>query len=324
MFATSEENAVKKNAWQGILYAALLVLAAAIPVQADRLKPYIMGNPPPGGMSTLDIENLVELQLASQGFDLSGHYSPYPSARVVTVTDRELKAAAAGAKNGGFGVAERVAVTRVNGKVQISYVNPAYMGVAYGLGRLPGVAAKLKAALGDQFAFGSKDGIPAQDLGPGEYHYMMGMPYFNDVDLLATYPSYAVGVATVERNLAAHAGGTVKVYEIHVPGKQETVFGVGINKGANPHSDAKNTDQKIMAVIDYGQYRATAFLPYEMMVQGRKAIALPARYRIAVFFPDTSMIGEHGFTNIMSAPGAILKSLTDVARPAPTDAASQP
>ncbi|MHB8258279.1 MAG: hypothetical protein ACYDHY_16350 [Acidiferrobacterales bacterium] len=316
---------MKKNALQWLLYAVLLGIAATMPARAAavRLKPYIMGNPPPDGMSVLDIANLVELQLASQGFDLAGSYSPYPSARVIIVTDRELKEAAARAKNGGFGVAEHVAVTEVDGKIQVSYVNPAYMGVAYGLGELKGVTAMLKAALGDQFAFGSKKGIRAQDLGPGEYHYMMGMPYFNDVDYLATYPSYAVGVATVERNLAAHAGGTVKVYEIRVPGKQVTVFGVGINKGAHPHSDAKNTDKKIMDVIDYGPNRATAFLPYEMMVQGNRAIALPGRYRIAVFFPDTSMIGDHGFTNIMSAPGAILDSLTDVAKPSASDAEGQ-
>ncbi len=315
---------MNKNAWQGVLYGAVLGLMVATPAQADRLKPYIMGNPPPPGMSTLDIENLVELQLMSQGFDVAGHYTPYPSARVVVITNRELKTAAARARNGGFGAGEHVAITRVNGKVQVSYVNPAYMGVAYGLGQLPGVTAKLKKALGDQFAFGSKDGISAKDLGPGEYHYMMGMPYFNDVDTLAHYTSYAAGVATVEHNLAIHAGGTVKVYEIHIPGKQETVFGVGINKGAHPHSDAKNTDQKIMSVIDYSPNRATAFLPYEMMVEGRTAIALPARYRIAVFFPDTRMIGTHGFTNIMSAPGAILDSLTDVARPNPADVASAP
>ena len=316
---------MKKNALQWLLSIMVLGIAATTPVRAAavRLKPYIMGNPPPDGMSVLDIANLVELQLASQGFDLAGSYSPYPSARVIIVTDRELKEAAARAKNGGFGVAERVAVTKVDGKIQVSYVNPTYMGVAYGLGELKGVAAMLKAALGDQFAFGSRKGVRVQDLGPGEYHYMMGMPYFKDVDYLATYPSYAVGVATVERNLVAHAGGTVKVYEIRVPGKQVTVFGVGINKGAHPHSDAKNTDKKIMDVIDYGPNRATAFLPYEMMVQGNRAIALAARYRIAVFFPDTSMIGEHGFTNIMSAPGAILDSLTDVAKPSSTDAEGQ-
>ncbi|MHB8347325.1 MAG: hypothetical protein ACYDHM_09090 [Acidiferrobacterales bacterium] len=305
---------MKKNVLQWFLYVVVLGIAATMPARADRLKPYIMGNPPPDGMSVVDIGNLVELQLASQGFDLAGSYVPYPSAMVVTVTNRELKEAAARAKNGGFGVAERVAITKVDGKIQVSYVNPAYMGVAYGLGRLRGVAADLTAALGDQFTFGSKKGVSAKDLRPGEYHYMMGMPYFGDVDLLATYPSYAVGVATVERNLAAHAGGTVEVYHIHLPGKQVTVFGVGINKGAHPHSDSKNTDKKIMDVIDYGPDRATAFLPYELMVQGNKAIALPARYRIAVFFPDTTMIGDHGFTNIMSAPGAILDSLTDVAR----------
>ncbi len=307
---------MKKITVHGFLAVMLFGLAALLPVQAQRLKPYIMGSAPPDGMSMTDIVNLTELQLVSENFDLSGHYSPYPDATVIVVTDKALKAAASHAKYGGFGVAEHVAVTKVDGKFQISYVNPAYMGAAYGLGPLPHVAKKLTAALGNQFSFGSRRGLTAKELAPGEYHYMMGMPYFDDVDILAKYPSYAVGVATVEHNLAAHAGGTLGVYRIQVPGKQEMVFGVGIDKGAHPHSDSKNTDAKIMHVIDYGPDRATAFLPYEMMVQGNRAIALPARFRIAVFFPDTTMIGKHGFTNIMSAPGAILDSLTDVARPA--------
>ena len=68
-----------------------------------------------------------------------------------------------------------------------------------------------------------------------------------------------------------------------------------------------------MDIIDYQPIRSTAYLPYELMVQGNKAIALRGRYRIAVHFPDTPMVGSHGFTNIMSAPGGILKALEAVA-----------
>jgi len=38
------------------------------------------------------------------------------------------------------------------------------------------------------------------------------------------------------------------------------------------------------------------------MVDGNRVIALRARYRIALNFPDTTMAGEHGFTKIMTAP----------------------
>jgi len=305
---------MKKHAWQFLLYVTFTLLAASMPARAENLKPFILGNPPPSEMSMTDVVNLTETALVAGGFDLVGHYSPYPSATVIVVTNNALKAAAAMAKNGGFGVAERVAVTMVDGKIQVSYVNPTYMGVAYGMGDLKTVSDKLTAALGNTLAFGSRDGIARKALGPGNYHYMMGMPYFYDVDLLATYPDYATGVATVEKNLAAHAGGTTKVYRIDLPGKQVSVFGVAIDKG-DPASGARDTDKKVMDIIDFGPYRATAYLPYELMVMGDKAIALGGRYRIALNFPDTRMMGAHGFTKIMSSPGGIKKALTAVASP---------
>ncbi len=308
---------MKKHPFQVLLYAVIALFVVSIPARAENLKPFILGNPPPGEMSMNDVVNLVKLDLASQGFQLAGSYVPYPSATVIVVTDNELKAAAAKAENGGFGVGERVAVTMVDGKLQVSYVNPAYMGTAYGLGKLPAVATKLAAALGNTLAFGSADGIDEKSLAPGNYHYMMGMPYFGDVDRLATYPDYATGVATVEKNLAAHAGGTTKVYRIDLPGKQVSVFGIAIDKGDGPNSGTKDTDGEIMSIIDFGPYRATAYLPYELMVQGDHAIALAGRYRIALNFPDTKMMGAHGFTKIMSSPRGILKALTAVAAPPP-------
>ena len=36
------------------------------------------------------------------------------------------------------------------------------------------------------------------------------------------------------------------------------------------------------------------------------------RFRMAVHFPDLSMMGEHGFTKLMSAPGATQDALKDM------------
>jgi hypothetical protein len=141
----------------------------------------------------------------------------------------------------------------------------------------------------------------------------MLMPYFNDIDVLNTFPDYKTGVDTVEENLAAGLGGTTKVYRIDLPGTEVSVFGVAIPEGDGPDSGAKDTDLEIMTIIDYQEYKSTAYLPYELMVQGNQAIALRGRYRIAVHFPDTKMTGEHGFTKIMSSPGGIKKALKAVA-----------
>jgi hypothetical protein len=293
------------------LFIVLLIMGIFSLAQAEVLKPFVLGKTPPGSMN--DVVEYTKAQLAAQGFTIVGSYMPYPNATVICASHPDLSAAAAKAKNGGFGAAQRVAVTEVDGKLQISYVNPAYIGTAYGLGKLESISAKLDAALGHEQDFGAEEGIKEEKLGPGKYHYKMLMPYFDDIDVLNTYPDYATGVKTVEENLAAGKGGTVKVYRIDLPDKEVSVFGVGIVQGDGPDSGDKDTDKEIIDIIDFQQIRSTAYLPYELMVQGNQAIALRGRYRIAVHFPDTAMVGEHGFTKIMSAPGGILKALEAVA-----------
>ena len=290
----------------------LLVLATGIfsLARAEILKPFVLGKTPPGNIA--DVIEYTKAQLTDQGFSIVGSYTPYPNATVICASHPELTAAAAKAENGGFGAAQRVAITEVNGVLQTTYMNPAYLGTAYGLGKLETVSAALVAALGHEQEFGAK-GIKEEKLGPGKYHYKMLMPYFNDIDVLNTYPDYETGVKTVEANLAAGKGGTVKVYRIDLPGKEVSVFGVGIPQGDGPDSGDKDTDKEIMDIIDFRDIRSTAYLPYELMVQGNQAIALRGRYRIAVHFPDTSMAGSHGFTAIMSAPGGIKNALEAVA-----------
>jgi hypothetical protein len=302
-----------------ILPFLLLAFGLFSMAQAEVLKPFVLGNTPssfknflkdPGNMA--DVVEHVKAQLTAQGFTVVGSYLPYPNATVICASHPDISAAAAKANNGGFGAAQRVAVTEVDGKLQVSYVNPAYLGTAYGLGKLETISEKLAVALGHEQEFGA-EGISEEKLGPGKYHYKMMMPYFDEVDVLNTYPDYKTGVQTVEENLAAGKGGTVKVYRIDLPDKEVSVFGVGIIKGDGPDSGDKDTDKEVMDIIDYKEIRSTAYLPYEIMVQGNQAIALRGRYRIAVHFPDTPMLGAHGFTSIMSAPDGIKKALEAVA-----------
>ena len=234
---------------------------------------------------------------------------------MICASHAELTAVATAAadRNGAFGIAQRVSVTEVNGQLQVAYMNPAYLAAAYGLGKLPAVSIDLAAALGAVAEFGSKGGVEEAKLAPGKYHYAPFMPYFKDVMEVNSYPDHKTAVETVEKNLAAKIGGTEKVYRIDVPDQEIAVFGIGIPVGDGPDAGAKDTDNEVLDIIDYQEYRATAYLPYELMVTGNRAIALPGRFRIAVHFPDTSMAGEHGFTKIMSSPGGILKALEAVA-----------
>ncbi|MDA8095521.1 MAG: hypothetical protein M0T84_16755 [Betaproteobacteria bacterium] len=281
-----------------------LGLAAAASVQAsDLLKPFILASNAPGNMAAQVAQTKAALQKA--GFTLAGSYSPYAGATVVCVTNAEMLHNATLSPMGGFGAAERVALTQVGSNIQVSYVNPVYMANAYRMkDTLEPVAAKLKTALGDEQAFGAH-GLTASQL--RRYHYMFGMEYFTDPSVLATYPSYQAAVAAVQANLRAGKGGVSEVYRIDIPGAQQTEFGVAMRAG--PGGNKSMDDHYIMSQIDFRPIKSTAHLPYEMLVDGNKVLALYARFRIAIDFPDLAMIGAHSFVNIMSSPEAIRKAL---------------
>jgi hypothetical protein len=287
---------------------ALLSVLGTVTAQAeDVLKPFVLGSKGPGAVA--DKAEAAKSALAAQGFAVVGTYSPYPNATILVVTNDELKANAAKSERGGFGAVQRVAVTEVKDEIQVSYTNPVYMANAYRMeGDLKEVAAKLQAALGRVEEFGAKGLTPAK---LRKYHYMIGMEYFDEPSVLAEYGSFDEAVKAVEAGLAAGRGGVTKVYRVDVPGKEAALFGVAL-KGATD-ADKYMDDKYIMNEIDFRDVKSTAHLPYEILVDGKKVYALYARFRIAVSFPDLSMMGANSFMNIMKSPEAIRKALVKAA-----------
>lgn len=287
----------RHHVWLWLLVAVISFSSAAV---AENLKPYILASQSDGDLA--GVVQQTQKALQDKGFTLVGDYSPYADAHVIVVTNEALKAAAGKTENGGFGAAERVSVTKVGDKIQVAFVNPAYTAAAYRMeGDLADVTEKLSAALGNQQTFGSEKGLSEKKL--RKYHYMFAMPYFDDVDDLASFDSHAAAVEHIEKRLAAGVAGTSQVYRIDIPGKQETLFGVGISEGTGG-------DKNVMSNTDTGELKHTAHLPYEILVTGDTAIALPGKFRIAISFPDLSM---GTFMKISDAPGAINKVLSTVA-----------
>lgn len=281
-----------------------LALLAGTAIADDLLKPFVLAYKGPGDQAAKVEE--VKKALTANGFQVVGSDTPYPGTTIIAVTNDELKRTAAQSEHGGFGAAMRVAVVKAGNDVQVSYTNPAYWANAYRMKNdLAGVSAALEKALGRVEEFGAK-GFSASKL--RKYHYMMGMEYFDEPSVLAEYKSYEEGVKTVEANLAKGVAGVTKVYRIDIPGKQETVFGVAM-KGKT-EADKYMDDKYIMSEIDFKEVKSAAHLPYEILVSGNKAYALYARFRIAVSFPDLSMMGKNSFMNIMKSPEAIRKALT--------------
>lgn len=249
----------------------------------------------------------VKSRLQSAGFEIAGSYSPYKTATIIIVTNDALKQAAAKSEFGGYGAGQRVSVTRHKGKIQVAYTNPSYMSAAYRMkDDLSAIASQLEKALGKNTEYGVEEGMDTDDL--NGYHYMFGMEYFDEPSILADHGDYKSAIAAVEKGLAAGVSGITKVYRIDIPGKEETVFGVAMNgaKGGGKMQD----DAYLMSEVDFKRTRSTAHLPYEILVSGGKAYALYARFRIAINFPDLSMMGSNSFMNIMDSPDAIEKALT--------------
>jgi hypothetical protein len=285
-----------------VLCAALA--AAAIPARAEdaRMKPFVLASRGAGEVAAAAEEAAAKITAA--GFEVVGRYEPYPGAAILAITSDELRTAAAAARFGGYLAAQRVTVTKVGDEVQVAYTNPVYMAAAYRLkADLSPVARKLAAALGALEEYGPRDGKREKDL--KGYHYMIGMPYFDDPWKLATFPSHGEALAAVEAGLAAGRGGTKAVYRIAVSG-DETVFGIALSEGCG-------ADAHVMKEIDFKPLRSTGHLPYELLVSRGEVYALHAKFRIAVNFTDLKMMGDHSFMRIRCAPDSIEGALKQAA-----------
>lgn len=293
---------IPRSAYIIIGIACLLLLATA--KASNTLKPFILAKTLPMTLQAATEQTAQALQKA--GFRLVGQYSPYPDATILIVTNDKLLHNAVNSPNGGFGAAIRVSLTRVNNEVQLSYNNPDYIANVYRMpDALTDVTHELANALGLMQEYGSEKGLSKEDL--RDYHYAFMMPYFTDTLKLAEYRDQTTALQKINTILVNKKTGVNKVYQIDLPGKDVTVIGVQLTgKIGNECSG----DQYIMSRIDFKQLKSTGHLPYEIMINQGKVYTLPAEFRIAINFPDLSMMGSNSFASIMCAPGAIESALT--------------
>lgn len=294
-------------------HITLVVTLGIISLQAHaerEYKPFVLASTTSGDLT--QVKGQIVEKLKSGGYEVVGDYSPYNGAQIVIITNDKLKQNAAKSEFGGYGTAQRVAFTEVNKEIQISYTNPTYMANVYRMdSNLADVSSSLESLLGKEKEFGPEKGLSSEDL--REYHYMFGMEYFDDYSdhELVEHASYEDAVKTIERNLAKKVAGVSKVYRIDIPGKQETLFGVDIDTDDGAEKAA--SDDFIMSEVDFKEIRSTAHLPVEMLVSDNKVYGLYYRFRIAINFPDLSMMGSNSFMNVVESPEAAKKAMTLVA-----------
>lgn len=292
-----------------------LILTAAGPSawSADEtFKPFVLASTSEASLAE-QTQTVIDAVTAA-GFELAGQYSPMADTNIIVVTSDALKKAAAASERGGYAAGQRISVTQTDTGVETGFVNPLYLQHAYRLeDSLQDVYEQLVAALGQQaLCGGGNKKMTADKL--SDYNYMMGMQQFDDPSELASFGSYEQAVAAVEQGLAREDDGLTQVYRIDIPGKQQTVFGVGMRATGEEDEDIDEGFQ--MGIVDFEGCSKRAYLPYEVLVNGNEVEALHMRFRMAVHFPNLSMMGKHGFTKLVSSPGAIENALEElVAQP---------
>lgn len=227
----------------------------------------------------------VKEKLASGGFEVLATYASAAQSTSIVVTCPGLKKAAS--KPGrGFAAVMRVLVDDEHKRV--AYTNPIYFSKAFLQGDYDYAVAQ-KAA--DKLAKALGEGTPSADTLKYDdlagYHFMLGLPYFEDMDELAEGDN-----AALLEKLKTFEDGKHVVFTLDL-GDGTTLAGYALS------------DKTASFVKDIGTQNAEV-LPYLVLIEDGKAKALAAKYYLAVSYPLLSM-GE--FMTIASTPGKIRDEL---------------
>jgi len=294
-----------------LLIMLILVLGWAN-LSAQTLQPYTIGVESENPMKDVVKETITKL--AEHGFDVVGQYMPANDKNrwILVVTHEQLfKAVEVVDGLAGFAATLRVGITLEGGKTIVSYTTPNYWGNAYYGDNFTRVQdhyvkvltsfEKAMGAMGDYkgVGFGSEKGLEVDKL--RKYHYMFGMPYFEDVEELEDFDSYAEAIKTIDKKLEGGVANVKLVYKVNIPHTNLTLYGLALS--------GENGEAKFLPTIDLTTPKHTAFLPYEMLVNDKEVVMLHGRFRIALSFPDLTM---GTFTKIMSTPGDIEDMLEQI------------
>ncbi len=226
----------------------------------------------------------VKGKLQAAGFEIIGAYNVNEAKKLTTViyTSASLKSMA-NKEGRGFSAIGRVLVNGEDGT--ISVFNPVYFGKAF----MQKEADYAKDAANENAlvkAFGemkpSEDKLEYDDL--AGYHFMMGMPYYEDTEELAE-----------GKNSELLAKAQASPNHLFTLTLSEGRYLVGLNL-----SDATSEFPLKIGVQNAG------LLPYTVLIEDDKALTMAPKYYIAVSYPMLSM---GNFMTISDVPDAIVDEL---------------
>ncbi len=290
-----------------VIQLVLLILfsVAALSANAarEKFKPFVLSEISHKTMDELKTE--LKGKIKQSPFSIVAEYSPYKDAYIYIITSDRLKALASESPYGGFAAPQRISLTKTKNEmtdeIQVSYTNPVFMQYAYRMynADMQPILEQMKKHFGFKKLFGGK-GLTAREL--KRYSYSFGLEDFDSFYELPKYGTYNEAVAALTKGFADKSNGISLVYKIKIPNKNQIIFGVAMS--ASDSGEKELNVKKTMSIIDHLPLKRTAYLPYEIMVDENKIIALHARFRIAAYFYDLMMFGKHGFGQLMSTPTA--------------------
>ena len=204
-------------------------------------------------------------------------YSPASkeNIKVIVFTNKKLKALA-NKKTRGFAAIQRVMVDNTAKTVRVTnptYWLKAFMQKDYKAGTDTAVKSSLGKTLGKLTA--TKDVLEESDL--AKYHFMMAMPYYEDM---------------LELKKGATVNSKKKLFEVKLA-NGSTLVGLKMSKNTENFIDKIGTENAIL-------------LPYTVLIEDGNVYALHPKYYLALSYPLLSM-GQ--FMNISSIPDAIERKL---------------
>ncbi len=227
-------------------------------------------------------------KLEEAGFEIVASYESVRDGMTIVFTNAALKAEAA--KPGrAFAAVLRLFVD--DKEKMISFTNPVYFGKAFMQEEYNHAVFNAQLESINKAFPGLKPSADEWDFdGLAKYHFMIGMPYYNDVDLLAEAPT-----SDLVAKAKAYKNGKELVFELKLS-ENSTLLGYELGR---------RTSRFVKKI---GRANAS-ILPYCVSVENNKAVALNAQYYIAISYP---LLDMNGFMGIMTVPGAVTK---DLARP---------
>ena len=305
-FATVNQ---KSKEMKKVLYVLVIVLFMLTTGVAQKLSPfYDCGQVK---KSLVDAKNDLKAKLTENGFKITGGYYVAGNKNwyVLTVSTKELQTACYKVKEKGLFAANlRVGFINKNGVVKVSALNPKYLFVGYlrdgyysQKALLDKISEKflsvMKTVSGKLTPFGGE--VEEKDL--KKYHYMFGMPYFDDFVEVNEFSDFNKAVETITKNLKNGKHHTRMVYKLVYPKSKKAVFGVGL-------LDKETGEPHFLPIIGESHLAA---MPYELVVYGNKVYMLHGRFRFAFYWPSLTM---SEFTKIMSTPGDVEDTMEDLTK----------